>query len=270
MEVPFGKGKASSSKAVSPPSIRTSTRFTEGAGVLGVLFERFKNDLYMAKKQSRGRIHFADVRSEPCRSGLPPSTGEFIKQAPTLANVRTLLTNIMFGDHAKYPNKVNKQFHKLKNVYKDCLRAYLNERLDTLLEYMRIKLQYNHQVQTNKNVSWFSRVYMLGVRVLVMDAYLIGRMIYYAFQKTSTFKTDNRRVILYSGSAHTASVVTFFMYYMPASHYIKKMYAEKSKMVRSDVRHDDGMKSSDQTLRCINIDIDHDMDPIAHTILKSR
>lgn len=267
MEVPFGKG---TSKAISPPSIRTSTRFTYHAGVLGILFDRFKDDLYAVKEKSRGRIHFADVRSEPSRSGLPKSSSEFISQAPTLAHMRSLLVDIMFDDHAKYPNKVNKQFHKLKNSYKDCLRAYLMERLDALMEYMRIKLHYNHQVRTNVNVSWFSRIYLLGVRVLVMDAYLLARMIYYMFQRPNAFKTSNHRVILYSGSAHTAAAVTFFMYYMPASLGISKVYNEKTRMVRSRVSRDDNLKNSDKTSRCINIDMDRKTDPVIHAMLHQR
>ncbi len=261
MEVPFGKGV---SKAVSPPSTRTSTRFTRQAGVLGILFDRFKDDLYSIKKPSRGRIHFADVRSEPSRSGLPTYSAEFIRQAPTLELVKTFLLNIMFGDNTKYPTKVNKQFHKLKNVYKDCLRSYLVERLDALLEYMRIKLQYNHQVQTNPKVSWFSRIYLLGVRVLVMDAYLLARMIYYTFQNPKPI--DNRRIILYSGSAHTAAVVTFMMYYMPSSLEIRNVYNEKSRAVRSKV-HDDKLNNTERTLRCININMDKRLDPLLHKIL---
>lgn len=266
MEVPFGRGV---SKAVSPPSTRTSTRFTRQAGVLGILFDRFKDDLYAIKKPSRGRIHFADVRSEPSRSGLPTHSADFIRQAPTLAHVKAFLLNIMFGDNTKYPTKVNKQFHKLKNVYKDCLRSYLNERLESLLEYMRIKLQYNHQVQTNSNVSWFSRIYLLGVRVLVMDAYLLARMIYYTFQKPLSSKPDNQRIVLYSGSAHTAAVVTFMLYYMPSSLEIRNVYNEKSRAIRSKVNHDDDDKlnNTERTLRCININMDKRLDPLLHKIL---
>jgi len=263
LEVPFGRGV---SKAVSPPSTRTSTRFTQKAGVLGILFDRFKDDLYAIKKPSRGRIHFADVRSEPYRSGLPTHSAEFIRQAPTLAHVKSFLLNIMFGDNTKYPIKVNKQFHKLNSVYKDCLRSYLYERLDALLEYMRIKLQYNHQVKTNSNVSWFSRIYLLGVRVLVMDAYLLARMIYYTFQNPNPSKSVNQRTILYSGSAHTAAVVTFMLYYMPSSLVIRNVYNEKSRAIRSKV-NDDKLNNTERTLRCININMDKRLDPLLHKIL---
>jgi hypothetical protein len=203
-----------------------SKKFRQHAGVLGLLFSRFRTRLYQGPiitspnktKNQDSRFHYVDVRTESIISGLPPTVDKFAKMAPTSEDVRHTIRGIMFRQ-----GKVAKQFHKLAHV-KDVthlqvrVHMYLDTQLDKVVCALRDELGYD-SVPTDSSVSddrgsrileRFSPIFVLGIRTLVMDAYLLCRVLFYMFMYQGHHGILHKRSVVYAGEMHINFLADFF------------------------------------------------------------
>lgn len=213
MEVPFGdimKKKKNQTKGdSSDPHIKD---FGERAGILGWMYKHFSNRLYAHGRSSTrlGRFHFVDVRTNTGSTGMPSTTTDFLRSAPTVADAYKLMYRILMDDPVR--SKVAKQFHKLKgSPYQLRLAEYIKTSVEHIIN--DIRKSYTHNTPAKKESS-FDNIFFYKVRVLVMDTYLLGRMLYYMIRDT---KQLHHRIVLYAGAMHTSNVTSFLVHNIGAA-----------------------------------------------------
>eukprot|EP00798_Chlamydomonas_sp_ICE-L_P027838 gene27838-biopygen5241 len=154
MEVPFGdimKKKKNQTKGdSSDPHIKD---FGERAGILGWMYKHFSNRLYAHGRSSTrlGRFHFVDVRTNTGSTGMPSTTTDFLRSAPTVADAYKLMYRILIDDPVR--SKVAKQFHKLKG---SPYQLRLAEHIKTSVEHIinDIRKSYTHNTPAKKESSF--------------------------------------------------------------------------------------------------------------------
>jgi hypothetical protein len=222
---------------------------------------KVKGDSIPKTNKGDSRFHYGDIRSEfNVRHFLAPFDNkamvEFHARINSIAKFRRLLEAFLVG-HKKESkpfdvtikelfgstsdvyykslgtnnmHRISKQIHKLPARLRDKVEAFVNEKLDTLVDIMKHDIKYEDGItmltsNNNKDTRDGTLVYIresrlihysnvfkifmhLIVQTIMMDTYMIARMLYYA-TKTSC-------IISYTGSYHTYVYADFFLRYMKA------------------------------------------------------
>jgi hypothetical protein len=224
-------------------------------GVLGDMFARFGRRVYDHNGQQAdvSRFHYADIRTEAnVRTCFPPRKPHtwLMQHVSTCDGVAKLMGAFLFGTDfvsdvrlacsgdgrtlvtlgplsrlspsSPLIHKIAKQFHKLPAVLKERARAFLQPRIDELVNVLR-DIGYDAVAPKHNIDSWLQQlsqahmtfvtqavglVVRFGFRVLLMDAYLLCRLLrYMAAGGTS---------VIYVGDAHAEVYSRFLMEHMSA------------------------------------------------------
>jgi hypothetical protein len=203
-------------------------------GIIGHLFRVFKKNLYDDETKMTGnvrnvRFHYADARHEHNVVRMIPSdVDRLIKQTDgDIGRIVTTMRAMIFGiDFASslssltvrerqitFPfslstwrgrpvHKVAKQFLKLPaGEMKNKLKSYLEGRLEDVERTIRnIKQTKARATQIPLNDEM-----LIYIRTIIMDAYLLSRMMYYA----NLDRTVGGASIVYVGHSHSIEIVKF-------------------------------------------------------------
>jgi hypothetical protein len=221
LEVPFGVPAISSGrKVLADPQDR---RFDARTGILGWMYGYFRKRIYdHGERSTWGRFHFADIRTRPDLTGLP-TLEDFKKDMKTRNDLGAMLHRVLY--EAPETNRVSKQFHKLRPIYVDrgndararasvqgLVKEYLDKRVDSVTK------TFSRASQLRESSTLFEDTYYFSVRTIVMDAYLLARILFYMFTTPGTQQgARHYRSVVYAGSKHTEAIHDFFVDYMLAT-----------------------------------------------------
>lgn len=137
----------------------------------------------------------------------------------------------------KKVHKIAKQFHKLGIVnpaLQEKVNTYLNDRIHKITDVLRFDVNYDALIGGNSasllpfymyphKLKEFIRLARQSTPVLLMDAYLLCRLLY--FMETS--QKDGGYVIVYAGDSHIRCYIDFFENYIRAAHVMHSVSARK-------------------------------------------
>jgi hypothetical protein len=202
-------------------------------GIIGHIFKVFGKHLYdeetkMIGNASNVRFHYADARFEKNTLMLIPTDVDRLVSSLDWDGSRLVrvLAAMIFGTdfglslpieerrlvfpaslstwRGRTVHKIAKQFLKLPaGMLKDRLRLYLDMRVNRVVPWVRqLRNCSRSDPESCKEI-------VIYIRSVLMDAYLLSRMIYYATQKQASKGVS----IIYVGHAHAMEIVTFLREY---------------------------------------------------------
>jgi len=202
-------------------------------GILGHLFRVFGKHLYDDNTKVIGdavnvRFHYADARYEQNMARLIPADVDRLVARlgdDDGSRIVRVLAAMIFGSafgpslsledqamvfpeslstwRGRKVHKVAKQFMKLpQGTLKDRLRLYLEMRVNRVVPWAR-QLKISHDNLES------SELLVVYIRSVLMDAYLLSRMLHYALLKRAIGGAS----IVYVGHAHAMEIVSFLQEY---------------------------------------------------------
>lgn len=202
-------------------------------GILGHLFKMFGKHMYDDETKVLGnasnvRFHYADARHEQNVVRMIPADVDRLvaRLDGDGSRMVQVIVGMIFGNNfgsslsvedqkALFPDslstwrgrqvhKVAKQFLKLApGTLKDRLRIYLEMRVNRIVPWIRqLRDTYVSDPESSAEI-------VVYIRSVLMDAYLLSRMVYYATLK----KALGGSSIVYVGHAHAMEIVSFLQEY---------------------------------------------------------